>query len=427
MKIDGVIRGLSDARTSVADFPKRFFGSREVTETLVSRNNSDRDVYEEMIPSTEARLMMYDGIQCGVAVGEMVPVEGRNFPVLVRRFPQNLYYIWSTNTWYYRSALGLIPITGRIGIPDANGSSWVLHIPGGRLAPWNSGLWNTTGRSYMNKTSTIFARQSYVDKHAMPARVMWSAQGANETERRSALQQLIQWARNAAFVLPPGWDMKVIQASGEAYQVYDKAIESANHEIATSLCGSAVMLQGTTGFTNLDVFRVVQKDLIKGTARPWDRTVNTQIIAPFVGLRWGVDALKNATSVETDIEAPKDRAAEANTMVTLANGIKGLVEAIKFAQQAGGVGSDGKQTPIYLDYKEILASFGIPWEKGGAPLELALAEANSDVRAAKTTLALVRLEDERRIMGARAASPDGLQYVATRYDNGLVSWMDRAA
>jgi hypothetical protein len=57
MKIDGVVRGLLDARTSVVNFPKRFYGDPRVVESLLSKNASDRDVYNEMIPSTEARLM----------------------------------------------------------------------------------------------------------------------------------------------------------------------------------------------------------------------------------------------------------------------------------------------------------------------------------------------------------------------------------
>ena len=158
MSLDGVYRGLMDARTSVVNFPKRFYGSSGVIEVLQSKTNSDRDVYAEMIPATEARLMCRDEINCGVSVGEMVPVRGRDFPVLVRRFPQNLFYMWNRNQWFYRSIVGMMPITP--GVPDKDGNAWVLHIGGGRLAPWNNGLWNTLGRSYINKTQALFARQS---------------------------------------------------------------------------------------------------------------------------------------------------------------------------------------------------------------------------------------------------------------------------
>jgi len=353
MRIDGVIRGLLDARTSVVNFPRRFYGSPDVVLELLSKNASDRDVYDEMIPSSEARLMVADEIVCGIAVGEMVPVRGRNFPVLVRRYPQNLYYLWSKNQWFYRSIVGLIPITP--GVVDANGNGWVLHIGGGRLSPWNSGLWNCLGRSYINKTQSIFARQSYEMKHAHPARVGISTQGASEDQDQSYLRQLITWALNAAFVLKPGWDVKLVESNGQGIKVYGESIKTHNEEIATSLCGSAVMLQGTAGFSNMDVFRVVATDLIKTSSAAWDHTVNTQILPAYIARGWGVDALKNATTVEHDVSEPKDRKIEADTMMSLANAIKGMIEAIRAAQIAAGV-----TEPIALDVNELVARFGIP-------------------------------------------------------------------
>jgi hypothetical protein len=353
MKIDGVLRGLLDARTSVVNFPKRFYGSPDVVLALLSKNNSDRDVYNEMVPATEARLMCADELVCGVAIGEMVPVVGRSFPVLVRRYVQNLYYLWSRNQWFYKSVVGLIPI--QPGVIDENGAGWVLHIGGGRLSPWNSGLWNTLGRSYINKTQTIFARQSYEMKHAHPARVAHSPLGATELERSGMLNAIIRWALNAAFELPVGWDVKLIESNGRGIEVYEQSIAHYDREYATALCGSAVMLQGTAGFSNMDVFRVVAKDLIRTTASAWDHTVNTQILPSFVGRGWGVDALANATTVETDCDEPKDRLVEAQTMAQLGVAVKGLVEAVTLAQTAAGV-----DTGVAVEVRQLLARFGVP-------------------------------------------------------------------
>lgn len=354
MRQDGVIRGLLDARSSVVNFPRRFYGSPSVVYELLAKNNSDRDVYEEMIPSSEARLMVSDEIICGVAIGEMVPVRGRDFPVLVRRFPQNLYFLASKNQWFYRSIVGLIPITP--GLFDENGNGWVLHIGGGRLAPWNSGRWMSVGRSYINKTATIYARQSYEMKHAHPARVGVSTLGATEDQDRSMLQGLIQWALNAAFVLKPGWDIKLIESNGQGIKVYGESIKTYNEDIATALCGSAVMLQGTVGFSNMDPFQGVAFDLMRTSSSAWDHTVNTQILPAFIARRWGIDALANATTIETDVSKPQDRKVEAETMVVLANAITGLVDAIAKAQTAAGV----EQTALALNVDELLARNGIP-------------------------------------------------------------------
>jgi hypothetical protein len=355
MQTDGVFCGLRDARCSVVNFPKRFYGSKEVTDTLTSKNNSDRNVYDEMIPATEAKLMTSDELVCGVAIGEMVPVEGRNFPVLVRRYVQNLFYLWNRNQWFYRSIAGLMPITPGVPKDPTSQNWWVLHIGGGRLSPWNSGVWRPCGRAYINKTQTIYARQSFEMKHAHPARVAVAPIASTEIQRKGMLDSLIRWAMNAAFTLPPGWDVKLIESNGRGIEIYNQSIANYNEEMATALCGSAVMLQGTAGFSNMDVFRVVQTDLIKTTSSAWDHCVSTQILPAFIAGRWGVDALANATTVETDIAAPKDRKVEADTMVSLANAVKGLVEAVQSAQIASGT-----KEPVAIDVQEILARFGIP-------------------------------------------------------------------
>src|SRR5580704_2272465 len=276
MKLDGVYRGLSDARTSVVNFPKRYYGNKNIIDALMSKNSSDRNVYDEMIPATEARLLAFDGDGVGVGVGTMVPVRGRNFPVLVRRYPQNLFYLWPRNEWYYRSTVGLLQVIP--GLPQPDGSWWVLHIPGGRLGPWNSGLWNTLGRSYINKTQSIFARQSYEMRHAHPARVATSALGASQGERLNLLNGIIKWAMNAAFALPPGWKLELIESNGQGVKVYSDSIKNYNEEMSVALCGSAAMLQGTAGFSNLDTFANVATNLMKLTAGGWDHTVNTQIL-----------------------------------------------------------------------------------------------------------------------------------------------------
>lgn len=373
MNLDGVIRGLSDARTSVANFPRRFYGATEIVNTLQSRLSSDRSVYQEMIPATEKRLMISDGIRAGVAVGTMMPVRGRSFPVLIRRYVQNLWYLWSRDQWYYRSIAGNIPINP--GVPDSDGNVWILHIPGGRLAPWNSGLWNTLGRSYINKTQTTFARQAYEMRHSQPGRFMTAAMGSTQEEKEGAFQFLIRWAMNAASVLPPGWDVKLVESNGQGIKVYEASIAYENMQIATALCGSATMLEGTVGFGNIDVFKVVTDDLMKSTASGWDHTENTQILPAFIGHTWGVEALADAVTVETDVAKPTDRASEANSMVSLANAVKGLVEAVALAQRAAG-----ETSGVTVNVRQLLADFGVPTTP--APdVGLALPEKTTEAKA----------------------------------------------
>ncbi len=352
MKSDGVVRGLGGARTAFVDFPKRFYGNPDVIKTLQSKNWSDRNVYDEMIPSNEAKLLAFDGEDCGFGLGEMRPVEGRNFPVLVRLYPQNVWYWWQRNTWMYRSVAGSIPI--RPGVPNADGGWMVLYTPGGRNAPWNNGSWEAAGRSFIGKTESIFARQSYLNKHSHPLRVGEFALGSSEKEQRDFVSGIIQWALNSVAALPSGWKTYLVESNGQGIKVYQDAIKTFNEELATTYCGSAVMLQGTAGFSNMDAFKTVATDLMQNSASNWDHFVNTQIITPFVGLKWGIEDILNATTVETDITAPKDQKVEAETLIALGNAIKALTEALLAHERD-------------LDVDELLARFGVPYKAGLPP------------------------------------------------------------
>ena len=345
MRVDGVVKGLASARTAFVDYPKRFYGNPDIIKSLQSKNWSDRDVYREMIPSSEARLMAWDGENCGVAIGEMRPVEGRSFPVLVRLYPQNLWYFWPRNTWYYRSVAGLITI--RPGVPNADGGWFVLHTPGGRNAPWNNGLWMTSGRSFVGKTESLFARQSYLNKHAHPLRVGEFALGSSENEQRTFVKGLIEWALNSVAALPSGWKTYLVESNGQGIKVYADAIKTFNEELATSICGSSVMLQGTAGFSNMDAFKMVASDLMQTSASGWDHTENTQILTPWVGMTWGVEDVLNATTVETDITPPKDQVVEAQILAAVATAIGLLAERL----------APYGLTP---NVDELLARFGVP-------------------------------------------------------------------
>src|SRR5580704_9715247 len=135
--------------------------------------------------------------------------------------------------------------------------------------------------------------------------------------------------------------------------------------MSVALCGSAAMLQGTAGFSNLDTFANVATNLMKLTAGGWDHTVNTQILPGWIGNTYGAEALADAVTVETDVSVPKDRTAEANTLVVVGNAIKGLVEAIAQAQKAAGLDDE---RPIILDIQETLARFGVPTTLGAKTL-----------------------------------------------------------
>lgn len=340
MRRDGTIAGLLGARTAgVVRLPQRFYGDAQMGEELRSQNES-RGIFNEMCPSSELALLGADGVQIGVGVGELVPVIGRDYPVLVRLDPEFLYYRWTENRWYFLGVGGVMPITPGDG-------RWVLHVPGGRLNPWMSGLWPSLGRAFINKEHAISMRANYCAKLANPARVAMTALGSTERERQGFFRRLMAWGVNTVLEMPPGWDAKLLESNGRGWEVFQRQIDTCDQEAMIALAGQIVTTTGGMGFGNAKYPDAIRRDLVQDTADGLAYTVNTQVLPAYAVNRYGADALSRAILLAWDTGSFQDLETQSRMMTGAAAAIKGLIEAL---------GAAGKAPNI----PEIMTRFRIP-------------------------------------------------------------------
>jgi len=339
---DGVLAGVMSTRTSgLVRLPKRFSGNPEIVEALEQGSTIEaRSVFDEMCPASELASLARDGESLGVGVAELVPVQGRKYPILVRLDPEFLFYIWSENRWYFKSIAGLIPIVPGDG-------RWVLHTPGGRIAPWQGGLWRALGRAYIRKEHALLHKDNWEAKLANPARVAYAPAGATEEQHDSWFQAVMRWGVNTVFSLKPGYEVKLLESNGRGFESFEKTIADQNNEFIFAICGQTVTSDGGTGFANADVHRSIRADLIKASADALAYTINTQVLPQFVVSHFGKDALANGVTLEWDVAPPKDKNAEATSLVSTANAIKMLGEA--FA-------ASGRE----VDVDALATRFGVP-------------------------------------------------------------------
>jgi hypothetical protein len=338
---DGTFAGVLASRTGgLVRLPKKFRGAPAIVSELELGHDSVRSVFDEMFPPTELANFLADGILLGVAVGILEPVEGRDYPVFVRLEPENLRYRWTENRWYYVTIVGQVPIEPGLG-------RWVLHTPGGRIAPWQHGLWRAIGQSWIDKQHARLHKANWEAKLANPARVAVSPQGAGEKQKQSWFKAVMAWGVNTVFGVTPGYDVKLLESNGRGYECFLETIKTSDRDMVIGMTGSTVLVDGGTGFANADVHAAIRADLIKGDAEGLAYTLNTQGIPPWVVERWGEAGLEQSGLVEWDITEPSDHTQESAAMGQAATAITTLRAALE-------------GTGVELDVPAFAVRFAIP-------------------------------------------------------------------
>ena len=323
MRTDGVLAGHLAARCGKAvRLPRRFSGDPEMVLELTGRDGA-RSVFDDMFPAAELERLADDGLVCGVGVGELVPVQGRDYPVFVRLDPEHLIYRWTESRWFYRSWAGLLPITPGDG-------RWILHVPGGRMSPWQAGLWPALGRAAINKAHAELNTANWEGKLANPARVAEAPAGSTDEELQSHFRNVMAWGLNTVFGLKPGWSVKLIESNGRGYESFQQTIERSERVYAIAIRGNVVTSDGGAGFSNADVPMEGETGLIDATADSIAYTINTQGIPQWVVSRYGEQALAVMPILLLKSKPPQDLSKQADTLIKVATGLKAAREELAF-------------------------------------------------------------------------------------------------
>lgn len=319
MRRDPVISGLLATKSGgITRLPKKWFGSAEVIDALTT-NEHGVSRFDLMCPPTELRKMADDADFLKVSVGELVPVKGRPYPVLERKDPEFLVYLWQYNQWCFRSNAGLLPI-------EPGDGRWVLHLAGPRLSPWQDGNWHALGRSWVRKDSLQHLKSNWAFHLANAARVAISPRAATNTQRAQWFQQVAAWGINTVFNTPEGWDVKLLESNGRGWEGFDTSIKEANEDFMIALAGQLVSITGGTGFSSEDLYASVRYDLIQETATPLAHTVSTQVL-PFYTYLNHRDQFEDAPGFQYDVRRPSDLTSEAAIYTALGAGLKSIEEA----------------------------------------------------------------------------------------------------
>lgn len=356
IKGDDRVQGVLSTRShGLLGLPLTFFGNDEQTAALegVRAQNGAKGIpgdWWKMFPEAELAQLVEWGILLGVGLAERVPDQGRaigarSTPRLKIWHPRWLRWDWATQAWRLMTSQGEIEITPGDG-------QWILYTPYGSNRPWTHGAWRPIAFAWVLKQFSLHDRARHSEVQGSAVRVGISPEGATEDSRKKFLRSLRSMGRDNAFVMPAGYEYKVVEATGRTWEIYGAQIEWADRAIAIALTGQFVTTEGTKGFSNGNIHAAVKADLIQFTAESLTTTLHEQGLRPWANDNWG--EATDVAHAHYDTEPPEDRETQTRALAQLGDAIAKLDAALV---------ASGKR----VDAVELIGSFGVSLVDAPAP------------------------------------------------------------
>lgn len=349
MKSDGTVAGLMDTRTGgMLRRPTIFAGDPFLCDQLRGREPVYDDaglptdpgipgVFKKMVPLAELAAIVWDGIQAGIGIGEMVPCPCGGLPTLRHLDLHWLRYDYGRERWLYMAPGGTYVVTPGDG-------RWVVFTIKSAQRPWMHGTWFPLAWPFISKAGTALDRLRWQGQLADPLKVITSSKESTEPQRRALMRFITDlWHRSPGKVLRYDEKAELVESNGRGFEVYNDSDDRADRDIQFTLSGQIVTGNGTSGFSGGDIFDAIKNDIIQGTADAAGECITRDIIAPWARRFWGCYTPPTAS---LDVRSPAQRKAEAEA-------ISAVVSAVKAADEIAAPRGQRVNLPAYLAEQKI--------------------------------------------------------------------------
>lgn len=337
---DGVIAGLmSTIGHGILGLPMSFQGDAQQCAALANAEGTPGE-FKRQFPQSEAAQVFADGVGFGLGLGQFVACcwrceadeidpcgvcETCGACVLAR--PPGQHVITRLRWWDpqylrqdpYSRRWFLITLTGEIEITPGDGE-WLFYMPYPETDAWRHGPWLYLTIAFVFSRDAVFDRQRHSEVLS-PVRVMAGQKATTKEGRKKALAILEAMQRDNQFVLPEGYDYKIVESSGKILDIYSAIIAWAKEQASVGLTGSTVSIDGTKGFTSANVYERVANWKRAFYASTWCDCVRRD------GLTyWGLDnyGTRSVPTCEINVESPEDAKARAESYGALGDSLAKL-------------------------------------------------------------------------------------------------------
>ena len=294
-----------------------------------------------LFPEGELYQILVWGLLLGVCPArlkwpEKADARGRLVPTAEWWHPRTLRYDWTQRKWFIRTGDSATEVELT---PGEDG--WLLFCPYGAFRPWAQGLWRGLARWWLLKSYAIddWGRHS---ENASKVVAADEAGKSSKDQRRELASDLYECARDAVVVLPPGFSMKLVEATAHTRRSYEAQKDAADAAFAISVLGQNLTTNVEGGsFAAAKVHSKVEARRVSNTAEGASTFTHEQGLKPYAEVNWGNEDL--APWALWDVDPPEDAKAKAETIKTIA-------EAASMFNNLG----------IRLDPEQLRLDYGVP-------------------------------------------------------------------
>lgn len=338
-RIDGV---LSTRTHGLLGLPLYFSSGSETARKILAGEGDVPGEWWSMHDEAELVKLQSWGLILGVGLAQRIPRP--RIPGQLQRYrievwsPRWLRYDSSFDTWYVNTS------DGEKTIYPGDGQ-WILYTPYGSHRPWASGKWNALVFPWLLKRFSLEDRGNHSQTAGSSTLVSVAPQGSTEKQRKEMARQFREMSNDSRFVIPEGWDLKYVEATGRTWDVYTEQIGWADKALTIVLAGQTVTTEGSQGFASGNVQDQIKDDFIRFDSERLSTCLRDQSLIQWAIINWSNPNVAPWPIYKTDRPANLDQ--QSRTFEQLGRAMSEL--NITF-------GKSGYQ----IDSVELSKAYGIP-------------------------------------------------------------------
>lgn len=350
---DDRVSGVMSTRThGLLGLPMEFTGGTKEAIMALEGTPEEPGEWWQMHDESELAKLVRWGLMGGIGLAQRIEL-----PRLIGQPHRYRIETWSPR-WlqYYHTAVNgshwaVLTQDGLEPIAPGDGQ-WILFMPYGARRPWAEGLYNAIVFDWLLKHFSKEDRANYSEVLGSPIRVGYTGAGSTEGQRNKFLSQMRNLGKSGSFTLPKDWDLKLLEATGKSYEIYDGAIKDANEAITIVLAGQVVTTEGTTGFSSGNIHDAIKQDLIRFDAERLSACLRAQSLEQWAWMNYS--SHRAAPWPKWDTAKPADTAEQAAGLGALGDAVTKLDAALS----AHG---------LQVDVDKLVAQYDVPVRKKPEP------------------------------------------------------------